>query len=570
MASSTESSAMPATSSAPAWVHELALSYESGAHGQFVLYGNVTDRFPLEGRLVSLTRYLDAQLLTGFDTLFLYDPGNGLSLVRGSESFQQWPVVAQIGSWPRDPRAAVELVSRYLRYRANLVVLGRGRPEHVACLLRGADQILPASRSGDFEIAGLASLVRDWAGEPPFADMPFASFLIADNLNDLHPLVAFNPRVDRVRVPLPDAGILAQAMAQWGLDHPAAFDVRSGDAAAVQALSGVSISALGSLVKIRAYQGQALGPADWVEAKKALVEGDTSGLVEFIESKRNLDDYHAQDALKAWLRQDIALWDAADLRALPMGYIFCGPVGTGKTYLVECLAGEAGVPVVKLKNFRDRWVGSSEGNLEKIFRLIRALGRCIVFIDEADQTLGRRDSGSGDSGLSGRIYSMIAQEMSDSDNRGRVMWILASSRPDLIEVDLKRPGRVDVKVPLLPTTSVAESAGLLSALLKRFDMAPGVEALARLPLPLLLTPGAAEALAVKAYRLVRTGPMEPLAAISACLEGYQAPVPAEVLEFQMRIAIREATDMAFVPPALRHLGAQLTDGMTSGGRNHPA
>ena len=97
-----------------------------------------------------------------------------------------------------------------------------------------------------------------------------------------------------------------------------------------------------------------------------------------------------------------------------MGYLLCGPVGTGKTYLVECLAGEAGVPVVKLKNFRERWVGSSEGNLEKIFRLVRALGRCMVFIDEADQALGRRESGSGDSGLSGRLYSMIAQEMSDT------------------------------------------------------------------------------------------------------------------------------------------------------------
>ena len=42
---------------------------------------------------------------------------------------------------------------------------------------------------------------------------------------------------------------------------------------------------------------------------------------------------------------------------------------------------------MKMKNFRDKWVGSSEGNLEKIFRLIHALGRCYVFIDEADQSL---------------------------------------------------------------------------------------------------------------------------------------------------------------------------------------
>jgi SpoVK/Ycf46/Vps4 family AAA+-type ATPase len=149
---------------------------------------------------------------------------------------------------------------------------------------------------------------------------------------------------------------------------------------------------------------------------------------------------------------------------------------------------------------------------------------------------------------------MIAQEMSNASNRGRVMWILASSRPDLIEVDLKRPGRIDVKVPLLPTTTVGESAALLRALLKRFDMVLEQDDLIALPLPTLLTPGAAEALAVKVYRRVRTEQLDPLPALAACLDGYQAPVPRDVLDFQMRIAIREATDMAFVPPSLRPLG----------------
>lgn len=549
---------MPLDPSAPAWAQELALAYESGAHGQFVLYGNVNDRFPLQGRLTSLTRWLDAQLLTGFSTVFLYDPGNGLSLLRGSAQLKQWLASRELASepWPREPRAAVERVSHYLRYRANLRALGQGDDEHVAMLVRGADQILPGGRGGDFEIASLASLVRDWAGEPPFADSAFASFLIADSLNDLHPQVAFNPRVARIRVPLPDARVLGQALAQLRVDHAAAFAADEDAGIAAQALTGVSISALQSLVKTCAFGHRTLGAADWVQAKKQLVETDAADLVEFIDSGRSLDDYHAPAMLKQWLRQDIALWRNGDLRALPMGYLFCGPVGTGKTFLVECLAGEAGVPVLKLKNFRDRWVGSSEGNLEKIFRLIRALGRCIVFIDEADQTLGKRDAGNGDSGLSGRLYSMIAQEMADGDNRGRVMWVLASSRPDLIEVDLKRPGRVDVKIPLLPTTTREESAGLLNALLKRFDLAPGIEALRKLELPLLLTPGAAEAFAVKAYRLARTGPLAPLEAISASLADYQPPVALEVLEFQMRIAIAEATDLRFVPASLRPLATK--------------
>jgi hypothetical protein len=548
---------MALSADAPAWAGELALAYESGAHGQFVLYGNVGDRFPHQGRLIGLSALLDAELLSAFALVLLYDPGNGLSVQRASAAFQQWPGAAAVAS-AREPRAAVELISRYLRYRANLSALGRGEVEAVAVIVRSADQLLPANRQGDFDTASLVSLVRDWAAEPPFTELPFASFLIADNLNDLHPQIAQHPRVARVRVPLPDAGVIKLALAQLQLDHATAFAAADNDQTA-QLLTGVSISALHSLVRRRSFQLrhqpdlQPLATADWIAAKKQMVETDAMGLVEFIDSNKTLEHYYAQDALKAFLRTDIKLWHEADLRALPMGYIFCGPVGTGKTYLVECLAGEAGVPVVKLKNFRDRWVGSSEGNLEKIFRLIHALGRCIVFIDEADQTLGKRASGDGDSGLSGRLYSMIAQEMSDPSNRGRLLWILASSRPDLIEVDLKRPGRIDVKIPLLPTTTQAESAALLNALLQRLQIAPGVAAMQELTLPLLLTPGAAEALAVKVYRTVASTQATPLAALKQSLLGYQPPVSPAALAFQMRIAIRETTDIAFVPESLRGL-----------------
>ncbi|HWC16780.1 MAG TPA: ATP-binding protein, partial [Terriglobales bacterium] len=229
------------------------------------------------------------------------------------------------------------------------------------------------------------------------------------------------------------------------------------------------------------------------------------------------------------------------------------PVGTGKTYLVECLSGEAGVPVVKLKNFRDKWVGSTEGNLEKIFRLLQALGRCYVFIDEADQALGRRDAGQNDSGLSGRIYSMIAEEMGSSKNRGKIIWVLASSRPDLIEVDLKRPGRIDTKIPLFPTATTKESLELLLALLKRrnVDIADVGNTDLESCMPTLLTPGAAEALAVKIYRLTRTTGRLPSNVIRESLSEYQNPVPLDILEMQIRLAAREASDLEFVPLCFR-------------------
>jgi hypothetical protein len=453
----------------------------------------------------------------------------------------------------REPLQAIQWIGSYLRYLGNLRVLGsKERIPNVAVILRGVDHIVPADGSG-FEHGSLTSMLRAWASESPFRDLPFASILIADNLNDVEPQIATAAHATRIRVPLPDAVALERTLGILARGSPKAFAPGAKLAELAGALAGVTVSSLESLVKTRHHEGKPIGDADLSRIKKELVERDSAGLIEFIDSKRSLEDYHGQEALKTWLRQDIALWRAGDLKALPMGYLLCGPVGTGKTFLVECLAGEAGVPVVKLKNFRDRWVGSSEGNLEKIFRLIRALGRCMVFIDEADQTLGKRDSGANDSGLSGRIYSMIAQEMSDSGNRGRVLWILASSRPDLIEVDLKRPGRVDVKVPLLPTSTPAESAQLIGALAKRYGLALEPADFARLEarMPTLLTPGAAEALVVKAYRHSKTQNVPGGAALEASLEGYQNPVPADVLDFQMRIAIREATDLGFVPPAFR-------------------
>jgi SpoVK/Ycf46/Vps4 family AAA+-type ATPase len=318
-------------------------------------------------------------------------------------------------------------------------------------------------------------------------------------------------------------------------------------------LTGSTLGSVHNLLKLKQHHEDPIEGHDLVALKKEIVESDAAGLIEFVESKRTLDDFHAQDKLKAWLRQDLALWKLDDVEALPMGYLVCGPVGTGKTYLVECLAGEAGVPVVKLKNFRDKWVGSTEGNLEKIFRLLRGLGRCFVFIDEADQTLGKRDAGANDAGLSGRVYSMFAQQMSNSDNRGRIVWVLASSRPDLIEVDLKRPGRVDVKIPIFPTTTADEGAALIRALCARRGIVLDPAELATLPIPTLLTPGAAEAIAVKTYRTTKTEAVTPIDALRRALTGYQNPVAADVMQMQIAIAAREASDAEFVPEIFRAL-----------------
>ena len=542
------------------WSQEIIDLYESGAASQFILHGNVSDRLLLPktatspARLGSLSEYLRESLLAKFDVILSYDLGNGTRVDKGGEIFAQWPAWKD-KSLPIPPREAMHVISHYLRYCGNLARLKPDKIVRVAVLVGSAHLIVPNSPgAANYELSAIASQLRDWATDPLITESHCATFLLTENLSDLHPLLSTTPQSSRIVLALPTQETLAPALDHLQGLYPKPLAPFAADFSGIgAALAGATLQSVETMLQIRQHRSQELTAVDLVTIKKELVERDANGLLEFLKPDRTLDDLHGVEAIKTWLRQDLALWQQGELAAMPMGYLFCGPVGTGKTFLVECLAGEAGVPVVKMKNFRDRWVGSTESNLEKIFRLLEALGRCIVFIDEADQALGRRSADSGDSGVSGRIYGMMAEQMSNSRNRGRILWALATSRPDLVEIDLKRPGRVDVKIPIFPTSTAAESYALTRALCKR----KGLELPAEMPdaiqplIPTLLTPGAAEALAVKTFRILKTGTADPVAALTAALHDYQAPVPLEVIESQIRLAIAEATDLSFVPAIWR-------------------
>jgi hypothetical protein len=542
----------------PVWARTLAELYESNAASQFVIYGNISDRMvlppPPAPRLGALPDFLLGVLLSRFDVVLSYDLGNGIRIEKGAEVFSKWPHFQESQKDWKAPRPAVETLTRYFRYCANLARVNQATVQ-VGCIIKNADLLVPALQGGlDYDLNALASLIRDWSNESLLSGHALATFLLTENLNDLHPLIVNNPRVARVRIDLPSSDQLLDGFRIMAPSFPVSLANMAADfPAAAEQLAGTTLGALESVIKTKEHRKERVIAADLSRLKKDLVEKDTTGLIEFIETSRTLNDLYGLDKIKSWLRQDIELWKKNDTAALPKGYLLCGPVGTGKTFLVECLAGEASVPIVKMKNFRDKWVGSSEGNLEKIFRLIHALGRCYVFIDEADQSLGRRDSSSGDSGVGGRIYSMLAEEMGSSTNRGRVIWVLASSRPDLIEVDLKRPGRVDLKIPLFPTTTPREGFDLLRMLCAKrgLDVSEASFASLESRMPLLLTPGAAEALVMKIYRQVRTSSSSPDAVLLECLSEYQNPIAPEVMQFQIQIAVNEASALEFVPQVFR-------------------
>src|SRR5207344_944701 len=280
-----------------------------------------------------------------------------------------------------------------------------------------------------------------------------------------------------IEVPLPDQGgretfIKASPGASRGggsdgIDGIDLRDFSDFDALELSKLTaGISLADLNVMIQSAREGGRRLDAAAFRTLKKRLLERQCRGLLEFIEPKWTLDTVVGHEAAKARLREDAALLKRGALDSLPMGYLLCGPVGTGKSFLAQCLSGEIGVPCVILKNFRSKYVGETEGNLERVLSVLRAMGPVVVVVDEADAALGSREQ-DGDSGTSSRVFAMIAAQMGDTQYRGRIIWMLLTARPDLLPIDLKRQGRAEVHIPLFYPTDPDEIRKMFVILAKK-------------------------------------------------------------------------------------------------------
>ena len=139
----------------------------------------------------------------------------------------------------------------------------------------------------------------------------------------------------------------------------------------------------------------------------------------------------------------------AGCTAVPRALLFDGVPGVGKSFLVRAWAYELGYNCVAMRNVRSQWVGESERNLERVFNYLESNQPCLCFIDEIDQALGRRGQG-GDSGTSERMLARIWEFMALEEHRGKIIWVGASNRPDMLD-----PATIDrfgIAIPFLHPT----------------------------------------------------------------------------------------------------------------------
>jgi SpoVK/Ycf46/Vps4 family AAA+-type ATPase len=208
---------------------------------------------------------------------------------------------------------------------------------------------------------------------------------------------------------------------------------------------------------------------------------------------------------------------------------------------------------VKFLNFRSQWQGVTEGNLEKIFNLLKAMWPVAVIVDEADAFLGNRNA-QGDSGTSARVFSQIATFMGNTEYRGKIVWFLLTSRPDLLPVDLKRQGRAEEHLALFYPESHEERVELVKTMARKAKVNFDGDITAILPPDLPKMSGAdIEAALVRARLRAVTDRREKVTAtdLRETLADFVPPsYPLEV-ELQTLVAVSECTSRELLPESYR-------------------
>lgn len=357
-------------------------------------------------------------------------------------------------------RDAIGNATQALEFLRQLTICSRSvLSENLLILIEGADMLLPAgdgdvSRLNDTQQRRIA-IVTDWFGDPAFFTGRDTVCLIAESRSLIHPRVSRLPQVLSVEIPAPDTEVRKHFI-QWTENSlgKAANAANSSNSTGsndwmAPATAGLSLHALRQLLVGASYSGQQVQKNDVFAQVEQFIQAQLGeDVIEFKKPEHSLEQVMGFRKLKEFLKEYfIPRLRLPDDRALP-GAAVAGPIGSGKTFIFEAVAAELDMPVMVLKNIRSQWFGQTDVIFERLRRVLEALEKVVIFVDEADTQFGGVGEGAHETErrLTGKIQAM----MSDPRLRGRVIWLLMTARIHLLSPDIRRPGRVgDLIIPIL-------------------------------------------------------------------------------------------------------------------------
>lgn len=325
--------------------------------------------------------------------------------------------------------------------------------EDLLILVEAADLALPEAQVaslGDADRRRLA-ICHDWFSDPAFLEAGDSVVLLVESRSLLHHRVARLPQVLEVEVPAPSRDDRLAYLEHFTAALPEGRELQtwSSREELAELTAGLSLHALSQLVKGASHTDTTLQRRDVVEKVGAFLASQLGDdVVELEKPEHDLEDVVGFSGLKQFLRTELLpRFEMTGPGALP-GAAVAGPIGSGKTFIFQAVAAELDAVVLTLKNLRSQFFGQTDVIFERLRRVLEALGRVVIFVDEADTQFGGlgTDTHETERRLTGKIQAM----MSDPKLRGRVFWLLMTARIHRLSPDIRRPGRVgDLIIPIL-------------------------------------------------------------------------------------------------------------------------
>ena len=202
-------------------------------------------------------------------------------------------------------------------------------------------------------------------------------------------------------------------------------------------------------------------------------------------------------------------------------------------------------------------MGATEKNLERVLATVKAMGPIAVLIDEGDRSFGNAGGEGGDEGTSSRVIARLKEFMSDTENRGQVLFVMLTNRPDKLDTDIKRPGRMDRKIPFFYAETAADRAAVVRAVVRRYDAALDAPAAGLAALCDGLggySNADLEALTLLGLEFLEREPTDGLmAALQRARDDFMPPQERDMIDFMELLAVSETSRRSLLPERFRHL-----------------
>lgn len=238
---------------------------------------------------------------------------------------------------------------------------------------------------------------------------------------------------------------------------------------------GLPLSSIHSAISLAAAQARALQRDDLQQMQKKQIQNISGNILELQDCSEKITDLYAIPHITNRLKE-IAYLMQGKPQLCPKGLLFVGPPGTAKSVSARALANFAGINCLSLKEIRSKWVGESESNIQKVCDILDQFAPLILFIDEIDQASSSREGHEVDQ----RIFAQLLSVMALEKHRGKVLWIAASNRPDLIDPALKRSGRLEETIYFSRPDAKARQE-ILQAMLASHKLFIDLESLPQVP-----------------------------------------------------------------------------------------